>query len=228
MHLKRIAVLASGSGSNFQSILDHFAGLGLAAPAQIVLIASDRPQSKALELGLAAGVEAVVLREAREPASREIAELLAGYRIDYVALAGYLRLIPPAVVDQFAGRMVNVHPALLPAHGGPGMYGLRIHQAVINAREKVTGATVHIVTHEYDSGPILAQWPVPVTPEDDAYALAARVLAVEHALYPKVLAALASERQGLFPVRPSADYFGSPPISPEVLARDIAVAFGDS
>src|SRR5260370_42667945 len=104
-----------------------------------------------------------------------------------VAVAGYLKVVAAAVVDAYAGRIVNVHPSLLPAFGGPGMYGLRVHQAVINAREKISGVTVHYVTHEYDRGPLLAQWPVPVLPDDDAERLDARVLAVELALYPRVL-----------------------------------------
>ena len=224
--MKRIAVLASGSGSNLQAILDHFATFGESTPAKVVIVASDRPQCGAIERARFGGVDAVVLRDAREPESPELEELLVEREIDYVALAGYLRLIPARLVDQFAGRMLNVHPALLPAHGGPGMYGLRIHQAVINAHESVSGATVHFVTHEYDSGPVVAQWPVPVMEADDAHTLAARVLTIEHALYPRVLEALARGRRNIFPICPAADYLAHPPMSPEDLRRDISVAFG--
>jgi phosphoribosylglycinamide formyltransferase 1 len=222
--MKRIAVLASGGGSNLQAILDHFATLGDAARAQVSVVASDRPQAGALARARAANVETVVLKE-REPESAEILDLLVERDVDYVALAGYLRLIPTSVVDRFEDRMLNVHPALLPKHGGPGMYGLRVHQAVLNAREKVSGATVHLVTHEYDSGPVLAQWPVGVLPDDDAPRLAARVLVAEHALYPRVLHAFAAGDRDRFPLRPSDGYMADPPITPDAIAGDIIAAF---
>ena len=222
--MKRIAVLASGGGSNLQSILDHFAEMGGRAPAQVAVVASDRPQAGALAKARGAGVEALVLHD-REPESPEILNLLMERRIDLVALAGYLKLIPTAVVDRFAGKMVNVHPALLPKHGGPGMYGLRVHQAVLNAREPVSGATVHLVTREYDSGPVLAQWPVGVLPDDDAAALAARVLVAEHALYPRVIEALAAGKTARFPLMPDAAYLSNPPITPDDIRRDIISAF---
>jgi formyltetrahydrofolate-dependent phosphoribosylglycinamide formyltransferase len=222
--LKRIAVLASGGGSNLQSILDHFASLGAEAQAAVTLVASDRPQAGALVRARSAGVDTVVLRD-RDPQSPEILDLLLDHGIDYVALAGYLRLIPTAVVDRFEDRMLNVHPGLLPSHGGPGMYGIRVHQSVLNAGEKVSGATVHLVTHEYDKGPMLAQWPVGVLPDDDAPRLAARVLVAEHALYPRVVHALAAGERARFPLRPPPEYFARPPITPEAITRDIIAAF---
>jgi len=222
--MKKVAVLASGGGSNLQAILEHFASLGPGAAAQVVVVASDRPQAGAVAKARAANVEAVVLRD-RQPDSTEILDLLAAHDVDLVALAGYLRLIPTPVVDRYAECMVNVHPALLPKHGGPGMYGLRVHQAVINAREKVSGPTVHLVTHEYDSGPVLAQWAVGVDPSDDAATLAARVLVAEHALYPRVIQALAAGDRSRFPLRPDAGYLANPPITPDDIRRDIIAAF---
>lgn len=222
--MKRVAVLASGGGSNLQAIIDHFASLGEKAAAAITVVASDRPQSGALARARSAGIDTVVLRDLRAE-SGEILDLLSDRGIDLVALAGYLRLIPVAVVDRFAGRMLNVHPALLPRHGGPGMYGLRVHQAVLNARETVSGATVHLVTHEYDSGPILAQWPVGVVEGEDAPALAARVLVAEHALYPRVIHACAAGEDFRFPLRPDARYMQNPPITPDEIRRDIIAAF---
>ena len=220
--MKNVAVLASGGGSNLQAILDHLASLGPKAAAKVVLVASDRPQSGALAKARAAGVEAVVLQD-RIPDSTEILDLLTKRRIDLVALAGYLKLIPKNVVDRFGDRMINVHPALLPLHGGPGMYGIRVHQAVINTKAKVSGPTVHLVTHEYDTGPTLAQWEVGVLPEDDAPTLAARVLVAEHALYPRVLNALAAGESKRFPLRPAPSYIA--PITPEEIRRDISAAF---
>ena len=108
-----------------------------------------------------------------------------------VVLAGYMRLIPRGLVAAWSGRMLNVHPALLPAFGGKGMYGQRVHEAVLESGTQVTGVTVHLVDEEYDQGPVVAQWSVPVVEGDDADALAARVLKVEHRLLPSVVAAVA-------------------------------------
>lgn len=186
----RVAVLASGSGTNLQAILDHFAALGPGAPAHVVLVASDRERAGALDRARHAGIEAVYLAAATRDVT--LGKLLADRRIDVVALAGYLRLVPPDVVRAYRDRIVNVHPALLPAFGGSGMYGIRVHEAVIASGAKESGATVHYVIEEYDRGRIIAQERVPVLAEDTAEALAARVLAAEHRLYPRVLAELCS------------------------------------
>jgi formyltetrahydrofolate-dependent phosphoribosylglycinamide formyltransferase len=224
MNRKRIAVLASGGGSNLQAILDHLTLLGDGSPADVVLVASDRGQSGALDKATRAGVEAVHLRD-RATDSTEVLDLLRSRKIDLVALAGYLKMIPANVVDAFEGRMINVHPALLPRHGGAGMYGLRVHQAVVDAGDALSGATVHHVTHEYDRGPAIAQWPVGIAPGDDAHAVAARVLVAEHALYPRVIAALAAGDTQRFPLRPPPEYFAHAPITPDAVRRDIIAAF---
>ncbi|MEO1633196.1 MAG: formyltransferase family protein, partial [Bacteroidota bacterium] len=121
-------------------------------------------------------------------------EVLRGYRVDTIALAGYLKQIPSVVVRTYRHRMLNVHPSLLPAFGGPGMYGQRVHQAVLGHGAKWTGATVHFVDEDYDTGPIILQEPVPVEPGDTARSLAARVLRAEHRLFPEALRLLASGR----------------------------------
>lgn len=186
----RIACLASGSGSNLQAILDHFAGLGTSRPGDVVLVASDRAAAGALVRAAAHGITGVAL----DPAGRTLGllALLRTHRIDLVVLAGYLRLIPAEVTAAFRGRIVNIHPALLPAFGGPGMYGQKVHEAVLARGARVSGVTVHFVDEQYDHGPIIAQWPVPVLPGDTAAHLAQRVLAVEHAVYPRVVQALAA------------------------------------
>ena len=188
----RIAVLASGGGTNLQAILDHFETLGARRRGDIVVVASDRAAAGALARARAAGISTELVAVDGRPTGRaELDAVLDRHDVELVVLAGYLRHVPHAVVHRYAGRIVNVHPALLPAFGGPGMYGVRVHEAVLAAGVTVTGVTVHFVDEEYDRGTIIAQWPVPVLRGDDAQALAARVLRVEHLLYPRVVDAAA-------------------------------------
>jgi phosphoribosylglycinamide formyltransferase 1 len=184
---ERLAVFASGGGSNLQSLLDRFQHHDR---IEVALVVSDREDAGALRRAEAAGVPArVIAVRGRSPddVAGDTLRALDEHRVRWIALAGYLRLVPPAVVRAFEGRILNIHPALLPAFGGEGMYGARVHEAVIRAGCTVTGPTVHLVDEEYDRGRILLQWPVPVLPGDDAARLAKRVLAVEHAVYPVVV-----------------------------------------
>lgn len=148
----------------------------------------------ALDRAERAGVPGVVLAVKEMGPEAYTEALLAEldrHRTDLVVLAGFLQLVPLAAVERYEGRMVNIHPALLPAFGGAGMYGMRVHRAVIASGARVSGATVHHVSEEYDSGAVIAQWPVPVLPGDTPEALAARILAVEHRLLPLVVEGLA-------------------------------------
>lgn len=185
----RLAVFASGGGSNLQAILDHLDALGAAAPAAPVLVLSDRADAGALGRARARGIAAEVVPRDRPEG---IAAALSRHAVTHIALAGYLRLVPEAVTHAFRGRIVNVHPALLPAFGGPGMYGTRVHEAVLRSGARITGPTVHFVDARYDEGAIIAQHPVPVRSDDTAETLAARVLAAEHVLYPRCVAAVAA------------------------------------
>jgi formyltetrahydrofolate-dependent phosphoribosylglycinamide formyltransferase len=189
----RIAVFASGGGTNLQSLLDRFGGVE-SEPAWVALVVSDRADAGALDRAKRAGVETRVIPVAgREPGdvARETLAVLEAARIDLVVLAGYLRLIPAEVVRAYRDRILNIHPALLPAFGGKGMYGIRVHRAVIEAGCTISGATVHLVDERYDTGPILMQWPVPVLAGDTPERLAARVLRTEHRLLPAVVEAVA-------------------------------------
>lgn len=210
----RIAVLASGGGSNLGALLDHLDALGDRRRGEVVAVLSDRRSAGALSRARARQLPALEIdpRDGGESLERALAE----HGVELVVLAGYLRLVPAAVTRRFRGRMLNVHPALLPAFGGPGMYGHRVHQAVLDAGARVSGVTVHFVDEAYDRGAIVAQWPVPVFDEDDAAALAARVLRVEHALYPRVVDAVAGEAialdddgrvRGAFLAGPQAEHF---------------------
>ena len=191
----RIAVFASGRGSNLQAL---HAYLERAGGAEVVLVASDRPAAGALGWARDHRITAATLDSAGDDASAML-RLLAASRIDCVILAGYLRLVPAEVVRAYRGRIVNVHPALLPAFGGPGMYGARVHRAVLESGARVSGPTVHFVDEVYDHGPIIAQWPVPVFADDTDGALAARVLRAEHLLLPRVAHLVATGRIALNP-----------------------------
>ena len=188
----RVAVLASGGGSNLQAILDYFDALGDQQAASVALIASDRASSGTLERARRRGVPGMALDATQRTSG--LAGILDAHGIDVIALAGYLRFVPVDVTRKWRGRILNVHPSLLPSFGGEGMYGMRVHQAVISSGTRISGATVHFVNEEYDRGPIIAQWPVPVFPDDTPEALAARVLAAEHRLFPAAVDAVARRR----------------------------------
>ncbi|HEU4463997.1 MAG TPA: phosphoribosylglycinamide formyltransferase [Gemmatimonadota bacterium] len=184
----RVAVFASGRGSNLEALFDSLEGRRDAA---VVLVASDRADAPALERARRRGVRTAVL------AATDAGGMLAALErreVDWIVLAGYLKRIPGEVVRRYRNRILNIHPALLPAHGGKGMYGERVHAAVLKSGEKVSGASVHLVDEEYDRGPVVAREEVPVDPGDDPATLAARVLEVEHRLLPAVVIAAAEGR----------------------------------
>ena len=187
----RIAVFASGGGTNLQALIDHFAG---GAGARVALVVTDRPDTGAEARAREAGIATHVIQVRTRPiaaVTADIIDALEAAHIDLVALAGYLRLLPPEVVRRFAYRVLNIHPALLPAFGGKGMYGRRVHGAVLDAGCRITGPTVHFVNERYDEGRIIAQWPVPVLEDDTPETLAERVLRIEHVLYPAAVEWLA-------------------------------------
>jgi phosphoribosylglycinamide formyltransferase-1 len=175
----RVAVAVSGRGSNLLALLQAFRG---DPRVEVVLVLSNRPDAGGLSIAREHGIAVAVLSDPADPQAWLGA--LGASRVDLLVLAGYLKLIPPAVVKAYVGRIVNIHPALLPRHGGPGMYGPRVHEAVLAAGDRESGATVHLVDEEYDRGAVLAQARVPVLPGDTAATLAERVLKVEHQLLP--------------------------------------------
>jgi formyltetrahydrofolate-dependent phosphoribosylglycinamide formyltransferase len=191
MSRARIGVLASGGGSNLQAILDYLAALGTARCGDVVLVASNRPDAGALDRAARAEIDCAVLDSPHARDGADLATVLKQHGVELVALAGYMRHVPNEVTRAYRGKMLNVHPALLPEFGGPGMYGERVHRAVVQAGAVVSGPSVHFVDDVYDHGAVIAQWPVPVLPTDDARSLASRVLRAEHLLYPRVVNAVA-------------------------------------
>ena len=184
-----IGFLASHGGSNMQAIIDACKSGALQAKPAVVI--SNNKESKALERARNEGIPSFYLSGKTHPDPDEldktILDTFLKHGVDIIALAGYMKKLGPRTLGHFKGRVLNIHPALLPKFGGAGMYGILVHQAVIAAKEKESGVTIHIVDEHYDTGPILAQVRVPVMPDDTPEILAARVLEQEHILYTATL-----------------------------------------
>lgn len=180
----RIVILASGSGSNAEAIAAHCADR---ADVEVAAIISDRRSAGVHERAARIDVRSEFVGRSRREAPGGLLSVLRKHRPDLIALAGYLRLVPADVLEAYPARVVNVHPALLPKFGGPGMYGAHVHEAVVAAGERHSGITVHLADARYDEGRILFQATCELDPADDAAAVASRVLALEHRHYPAVL-----------------------------------------
>lgn len=194
--MMRIAVLASHTGTILQTVMDACAGGDLAA--QVVLVISNNSSSGAMERARQAGIATAHLSSRTHPDADQLdtamAEALDDAKADWVLLAGYMRKLGPRVLERYRNRIVNTHPALLPKFGGAGFFGRRVHQAVLDAGDTESGATIHLVDENYDSGPILAQVRVPVRPGDDVESLEERVKVAERKLVVATLAELAEQK----------------------------------
>lgn len=213
----RLAVFASGGGTNFQALLDAVDRGTL--PAEPVCCVSNRPDAGAVDRAQQHGVPTAII----EPSDYDDAaafgdallRVLGTHDTTFVALAGYMLKIPSNVVEAYRGRMTNVHPALLPAFGGKGMYGMHVHEAVIEYGVHWSGATIHLVDEKYDHGPIVLQEPVPVYADDSPQDLADRIKNVEHRLYPEALRLFAEGRVEISGRTVQFEgYDGSLPLSP--------------
>jgi len=190
---RRLGVLASHEGTTLQAVID--ACRRDSSPWEIAVVVSNNPDSGALRRARAAGLDARHLsgrtHESAEALDRAIRQTLVERGADLVLLAGYMKKVGPEVLAAFRGRIVNTHPALLPKFGGQGMYGIRVHRAVLEAGERTTGVSVHLVDADYDTGPVIAQTEVVVEPGDTADTLAARVQAREREFLVETLAQIA-------------------------------------
>jgi phosphoribosylglycinamide formyltransferase-1 len=190
----RVGVLASGGGTDLQSLIDACeAGR---VDGAVVVVVSNNSKAGALERARRHGIPAHHLSNYHYPddadLDRAFVELLRSYGVNLVAFAGYMKKRGGEFIAAFPNRILNIHPALLPGpHGGPGKYGLRVHESVLAAGDKTTGVTIHLVDERYDHGPVVARREVPVLPDDTPESLQQRVLAAEHELYPAVLAGVA-------------------------------------
>lgn len=185
--MHRIVILASGGGSNAEKIIEHFALLS--AEAIVVAVLSDRKEAgvHAKASGLGVRSEWLSPKTRRNPGS--LLQVLRKHRADLIVLAGYLQLVPLEVLASFPARVINIHPALLPKFGGPGMYGQHVHQAVAAAGDRYSGITIHLADEHYDRGRILFQATTPLSGQAEPEEIAKQVLLLEHRYYPAVLAA---------------------------------------
>lgn len=184
----RIAVFASGGGTNFQALIDEINRGSL--NAKIAGLISSRREAGATMRAESQGIPAIVVKQDDYPGEQKFGEelirILRNWDPALIVLAGYMLKVPANVIDAYPGRIINIHPALLPKFGGKGLYGIRVHRAVLAAGEAQSGCSVHIVTKDYDEGPVVGQVTVPVEPGETPENLAARILIEEHKLLPRI------------------------------------------
>jgi phosphoribosylglycinamide formyltransferase 1 len=184
----RIAVFASGGGTNFQALIDEINRGNL--NAKLAGLISSRPDAGAIIRAESQGIPVTVVKQSdyssEHTFGEELNRILKKWDPALIVLAGYMLKIPAVVIDAYPGRIINIHPALLPKFGGQGLYGIRVHRAVLAAGETMSGCSVHIVTKDYDEGPVVGQITVPVEPGDTPERLAARILNEEHKLLPRI------------------------------------------
>ena len=188
--MKKLAVLVSGGGSNLQSIIDETKNGVLKNIAEVVIVISNNPSAYGLTRAEKANIKAVALDYKNMDGKDYDAKMynfIKESEADLICLAGYLKKIPKKIVNEYKSRILNIHPALLPKFGGKGMYGHFVHEAVVKAKEKKSGATVHFADENYDTGSIIIQKEVPVYETDSAEDVAKRVLVVEHEIFPKAI-----------------------------------------
>lgn len=193
--MQKLVVLASGSGSNFQSIINSIED-GTITGAAIAGLIAGRPGIKAIQRAEKHNIPVHILQtDTARNLEKDLLEVLGRWKPDLIILAGFLKKIPSSVIRKYQGRIINIHPSLLPKYGGRGLYGSRVHQAVLDSGEQVTGCSVHYVNDQYDAGTVIDQVSVPVLPGDDAESLAARVLKEEHKLLPEVIQKLLTQNK---------------------------------
>lgn len=179
-----IAIFASGAGTNARRIIEHFTDH---PRISVALIVSNKPQAGVLNVARAYQVPYVVLGPEMPLSGEALVRLLQKKKISLIVLAGFLLKIPPNFIKAFAGRIINIHPALLPSYGGKGMYGQRVHEAVIKNKDKTSGISIHFVDEIYDHGEVAFQATCPVFETDDASSLASRIHELEHEHYPRII-----------------------------------------
>lgn len=183
--MKNIAIFASGEGSNAQNIIDYFKSSD--QKIKVALVISNNAKANVLNRAKAEGVQTVVIDRESFYNSNRIVEKLKALNIDLIVLAGFLWKVPENLIKNFPGKIINIHPALLPKYGGKGMYGMNVHRAVVEAKEKESGISIHFVNEEYDKGQLISQHTFTLGPEDTAETLAHKIHQLEQEFFPKVI-----------------------------------------
>lgn len=185
---KRIAIFASGAGSNAEKIIEHFKN---SLTADVALIVCNNPRAGVIAIAQKHQIPCKLISK-KEFSDTGYADMLQDLKISFIVLAGFLWKVPEVLIKNFPGRIVNIHPALLPKYGGQGMYGMAVHSAVVHAKEPFSGITIHFVDEEYDHGNIILQEKVKVSADETAESLAAKIRHLEHSLYPTIIEQLIS------------------------------------
>lgn len=183
-NMKNLVIFASGAGSNTQKIIDYFKNSSLAT---VTLIVCNKPEAGVLQIAGKENIPSLIISRHTFYETRDIAGRLSGIQADWIILAGFLWKIPEYLVSAFPRRIVNIHPALLPRHGGKGMYGMRVHEAVIASGEQESGITIHYVNERYDEGEMILQKTCSVSPGDTPESLAQKVHQLEYEWYPQII-----------------------------------------
>ncbi len=182
--MKNIAIFASGKGSNAQAIINYFSNH---PGIRVSLVVTNNPDAGVLQVAHQAKIVSAIVTKESLQKEELISKLLDAAKVEFIALAGFLQMVPGFLLKKYPNRIVNIHPALLPKHGGKGMYGQKVHEAVLAAGDTETGISIHYVNEHYDEGELILQKKVAVTPGESCDAVAAKVLALEHEWYPKAI-----------------------------------------
>lgn len=185
--MKNIAIFASGAGSNAKAIIEYFK---VHPTVRVALVVTNNPSAGVIQVAHENKIISAILSKDAMNTEQTVMALMKTQDIHFIALAGYLQMVPAFLLAKFPNKIVNIHPALLPKHGGKGMYGIKVHQAVLAAGDAETGITIHYVNEHYDEGKIISQKAIPVNAGETAETLAVRVLSLEHEWYPKTIEAL--------------------------------------
>ncbi|MGB3585733.1 MAG: phosphoribosylglycinamide formyltransferase [Tunicatimonas sp.] len=191
--MKHLAVFASGSGTNAERIFERFRDH---TSIRVAVLLTNNPNAGAIARAARFNIPVEILEKSALTQTDRVLEKLRSYQVDWIVLAGFMLMIPPGLIDTFPNRIVNIHPALLPAYGGKGMYGIRVHQAVVEAKEEVTGITIHYVNENYDEGAVIFQVSCTVQPYDTAETVADKVHHLEHEYYPQIIEETIRQKTG--------------------------------
>jgi len=189
--MKHIAIFASGTGTNARNIINYFQSN---PNVRVECILVNNPKAKVIDIANEANVPYYLITKKDLFESDRVIELMKKSNIDLIVLAGFLWLIPKSLLKEFPNRIINIHPALLPRHGGAGYYGSKVHESVINAKDKETGITIHYLNEKFDEGEIIFQGKIPVTKDDSSSTIAEKVHKLEHEHYPKVIEQILSNQ----------------------------------